>query len=209
MQVAAEYFRDLHPDRAAASTSLMDQRLQLASETEPDALLLRRVAGGDRAALARLFELHAGRLLGIALRIVRRRELAEEVIQDAFVAIWNRAGQFDPARGSASGWMSAIVRNLSLNVIRDGARLDFVDGETLAELGDRRADALGAYGRLPDGNALRRCLGLLDAAKREAILLAYVVGMSHGEVAGQLDAPLGTVKAWIRRGTTALRECLS
>lgn len=187
----------------------MDQPLKVVASGEPGAALLRRVARGERPALAALFEADASRLLGVALRIVRRREVAEEIIQDAFVAIWNRAGQFDPERGSARGWMTTIVRNLSLNVIRDSARLDFHDGESLAAIGDRQADALDAFRRLPDTSALRRCLGLLDDTKREAILLAYVVGMSHGEIAGQLQAPLGTVKAWIRRGTIALQECLS
>lgn len=168
-----------------------------------------RVGQGDRSALAKLFELAAGRLLGVALRIVRRRDLAEEVIQDAFVAVWRNASRFDPARGSARGWLTTIVRNRALNLVRDSARLELVDPQTLADLGDREMDAVSAYEHLPDGNALRRCLALLDDNKRKAILLAYVVGMSHGEVAGRLGTPLGTVKAWIRRGTMALQECLS
>ena len=101
------------------------------------------------------------------------------------------------------------MRNRALNLVRDSARIDLLDPDALAEIGDRRADAMAAYRDLPDSEALRRCLGLLDERKREAILLAYVVGMSHSEVAGQLGAPLGTVKAWIRRGTAALQECLS
>lgn len=187
----------------------MDRHLTIAASNDAGTPLLLRVAAGERAALASLFETEASRLLGIALRIVRRREVAEEVIQDAFVAIWNRAGQFDPARGSARDWMVTIVRNLSLNVIRDGARLDYLDSDSLAQIGDRRADALDAFRRLPDASALRHCLERLDDSKRDAILLAYVVGMNHGEVAGQLGAPLGTVKSWIRRGTIALQECLA
>jgi RNA polymerase sigma-70 factor (ECF subfamily) len=188
---------------------LMDRRLTAVPPSADEAALLQRIARGDRAALAALFEAQAGRLLGVALRIVRRRDLAEEVIQDSFVSIWQSAARFDPARGSARGWLVTIVRNRALNLVRDGARLDLLDPDALAEIGDRRHDALSAYRDLPDSHALRRCLGLLDERKREAILLAYVVGMSHGEVAGQLGAPLGTVKAWIRRGTTALQECLS
>lgn len=185
----------------------MDQRL--APDVADDAALLARIAKGERTALAALFEREAGRLIAIALRIVRRRDLAEEVVQDSFVAIWQRAGQFDGARGSARGWVTTIVRNRALNLLRDGSRLDFVDGETLAELGDRRGDALQAFALLPERDALRHCLDLLDGPKREAILLAYVVGMSHGEVASEMDTPLGTIKAWIRRGTASLQECLS
>jgi len=186
----------------------MDRGLSVASSGDDSGLLL-RIAAGDRKAFARLFELHAGRLLAIAQRIVRRSDLAEEVVQDTFIAIWRRAVQFDPARGTARAWLNVAVRNRALNVIRDNARVDYVDTDTLADLGDRHADALAAFDRLPDADALRRCLGLLDDNRREAILLAYVVGMNHCEVSRQLSAPLGTVKAWIRRGTAALQECLS
>lgn len=189
-------------------SGVMDQRLAPAAPTD-DGPLLGRIARGDRAALAELFQREAGRLIAVALRIVRRRDLAEEVVQDSFVAIWQRAGQFDANKGSARGWLTTIVRNRALNLLRDGARLDFVDGDTLADLGDRRGDALRAFALLPERDALRHCLDLLDGPKREAILLAYVVGMSHGEVASELRTPLGTVKAWIRRGTLSLQECLS
>lgn len=179
------------------------------TDTESADKLLRRVAGGDRAALGQLFRLEAGRLLAIARRIVRRPELAEEVLQDAFVSIWTRAAQFDAARGSGRAWITAIVRNRALNMVRDGGRLDFHDADSLAEIGDRAGDALAAYGALAETDMLKRCLGALEEEKRRSILLAYVVGMTHDEISRELSAPLGTVKAWIRRGVVALQECLS
>ncbi len=171
--------------------------------------LLARVAKGDQTALAELFQLEGGRLLAIARRIVRRSDLAEEVVQESFVAIWQRASQFDSARGSAMAWIITIVRNRALNVLRDGGRMEYHDGETLAALGDRMGDSLTAFDVLAERDALKICLGQLDEHKRRAILLCYVTGMSHGEVAATLEAPLGSVKAWIRRGTIALQECLS
>ncbi len=171
--------------------------------------LLARVAKGDQTALAELFQLEGGRLLAIARRIVRRSDLAEEVVQESFVAIWQRASQFDSARGSAMAWVITIVRNRALNVLRDGGRMEYHDGETLAALGDRMGDSLTAFDVLAERDALKICLGQLDEHKRRAILLCYVTGMSHGEVAATLEAPLGSVKAWIRRGTIALQECLS
>jgi RNA polymerase sigma-70 factor, ECF subfamily len=173
------------------------------------ATLIRRIAAGDRAALAQLFGAEAGRLVAIARRIVRRRDLAEEVVQDAFVAVWQRAGQFDASRGSAMAWLTTIVRNRALNLLRDSSRTDYHDGETLAALGDRNADVTNAFDALAERDALKACLGGLDEVKRRAILLCYVTGLNHGEVAATLNAPLGTVKAWIRRGTIALQECLS
>jgi RNA polymerase sigma-70 factor, ECF subfamily len=168
-----------------------------------------RVAAGDKAALGQLFAAEGGRLVAVAQRIVRRRDLAEEVVQDAFVAAWQRARQFEPDRGSARAWLTTIVRNRALNLLRDGARVEYHDGGTLADMGDRVADAEGAFDQLAERDALRRCLGSLDGQKRRAILLCYVTGLNHGEVAASLNAPLGTVKAWIRRGVLALQECLS
>ncbi len=179
-----------------------------AVEDDANALMV-RVARGDRSALSRLFTEEGGRLIAVARRIVRRPDLAEEVVQDAFVAAWQRAGQFDAARGSARVWLTTIVRNRALNLIRDDSRLELHDTDTLAELGEREADADMAFDRLAEGAALKRCLGGLEAPRRRAILLCYVTGLSHGEVAALLNTPLGTVKAWIRRGLLALQECLS
>ncbi len=171
--------------------------------------LIARVAQGEKPALAALFKAEAGRLIAIARRIVRRLDLAEEVVQDAFVVVWRRASSFDASRGAGRAWLTTIVRRRALNLIRDGSRLDFHDQESLAAIGDRAADAERAYDALPDGEALKRCLGQLEPERRRSIVLAYVVGFTHGEIAARLGAPVGTVKAWIRRGVIALRECLS
>lgn len=182
--------------------------LQDAGDATADGLML-AVARGDRTALARLFDAEAGRLVAIARRIVRRQDLAEEAVQDGFVAAWQSAARFDPARGSARAWLTTIVRNRALNLIRNDARLEFHDAEDLAAIGDRSADAMAALNQLSDRDALKGCLGALDERKRKAILLCYVTGLDHGEVAAAMSAPLGTVKAWIRRGVIALQECLS
>ncbi|WP_246018268.1 sigma-70 family RNA polymerase sigma factor [Pelagibacterium montanilacus] len=170
--------------------------------------LLAQISNGDRDALEALFRAEAGRMVAIARRIVRRSDLAEEVVQEAFVLIWQRASQFDSGRGRARAWMTRIVRNRALNLIRDGSRMDFHDGATLEAIGDREQDASHAYAALPERHALKVCLDQLETGKRRSILLCYVTGMSHGEVAEKLGAPLGTIKAWIRRGMASLRECL-
>lgn len=180
----------------------------MAGSDDAEALMV-RIGQGDRAALAILFEAQAGRMKAIARRIVRRDDLAEEAVQDAFLAVWQKARLYDPARGAAVAWITTITRNRALNMLRDGGRLETHDEESLAELGDREADAMAAFDRLAERDALRGCLATLDMTKRKAILLCYVVGMSHGETAATLKAPLGTVKAWIRRGMIALQECLA
>lgn len=171
--------------------------------------LITDIARGDRAALARLFEAESGRLLAIAQRLVRRRDLAEEVVQEVFLAAWRAASGFDAAKGSARGWLTVMTRNRALNMLRDGARMDYEDTDTLADLGDRTADVRAAFEALSIKDALRHCLSALDASKREAVLLCYVTGLNHGEAAATMKVPLGTVKSWVRRGVASLQECLS
>ena len=150
----------------------------------------------------------ARQLLGVALRIVRRRDLAEEVVHDAFLQIWNRAATFDVTRGSARGWIYTIVRHGALNKLREGARETSVDDEWLANVAGE-GDPLAELAQKSDAMALHRCLDALDEPKRRSIVLAFVDGLTHEQISKQLGSPLGTVKAWIRRGLLSLRECLS
>lgn len=166
-------------------------------------------AKGDRLALRRIFDEEAGRLVAVAERIVRRRELAEEVVQEAFIRIWTHAYQYSADRGSARGWIYAIVRNRALNLLRDGRREHSVEEvETLRET-EQADEIMAAWHRLDRNSRLYDCLSLLDETKRRGILMAYVSGYSHGEIAGRLRTPLGTTKSWIRRGLLALRECMA
>lgn len=173
------------------------------------AAALDRCARGDRTALKALYDEEAGRLISVARRIVRRRELAEEVVQEAFIQVWSKARNFDPRLGSARGWIYTIVRNRALNVIRDGGREDLVDTESLSAMRDGDSPLDDAFDRLSTNSLLRRCLEGLDREKRHSLLLAYVSGYSHGEIAGQLGVPVGTAKSWVRRGLLALRECMA
>ncbi|MFF2324028.1 sigma-70 family RNA polymerase sigma factor [Agrobacterium sp. NPDC058088] len=166
-------------------------------------------AKGDPNALRLIFDREAGRLIAVAERIVKRRELAEEVVQDAFIRIWTHAHQYDAERGSARGWIYAIVRNRALNLLRDGKREHPVeDAETLRE-SEQADEVMAAWHKLDRNSRLYDCLGALDETKRRGILMAYIGGYSHGEIAGRLRIPLGTTKSWIRRGLSALRECLA
>lgn len=165
-------------------------------------------ASGDRAALRSIYDREAPALLAVAVRILRRRELAEEVVQEAFVQIWRKASSYDPAFGSGRSWVFAVVRNRALNHLRDDRHMPVEDGE-LESFAARDTDVDDAFERLADESSLRRCLETLDPARRRAVLLAYVSGLTHGEIAGRIGAPLGTVKAWIRRSLLTLRECMS
>ena len=173
------------------------------------ASLIAACARGERAALKSIYEREAAIMLGVAARIVRRRELAEEVVHDAFVQIWRHAGSFDPALGSGRGWMFAIVRNRAINALRDVSREHTVGDDEIAAAVDAGAASEDAFKRLSESSALRRCLEKLDPRRRLGVLLAYVEGLSHGEIAARLGVPLGTAKAWVRRSLAELRECLA
>lgn len=169
---------------------------------------LRRTATGDRAALRLIYESEAAAMIGVAARIVKRRELAEEVVQEAFVKIWRNSHRYDADLGPPKAWLYSIVRNQALNVVRDGRREDLVD-EIPEEPASREAmERFSLADRLPEGQALRRCLEALDPRRRASVVLAYVEGLTHGEIAGRLAVPLGTVKAWIRRSLLSLKECM-
>jgi len=170
---------------------------------------LRRCALGDRAGLRTIYDAEGPRMVGVALRIVRRQALAEEAVHDAFVQIWERAASFDPNRGHARSWLYAVVRHRALNILRGEARTDLVEDFEPMGLTSPEDDPEAIVSRLSDAGALRRCLEGLAPARRRLIVLAYVHGLSHGELAGRLGMPLGTVKSWVRRSLLSLRECLA
>ena len=164
--------------------------------------------------MRRLYEQEGARLLGVAMRIVRQRALAEDILHDACVNIWTRAAGFDPARGSARGWIYSVVRNLALNAVRDANRHVDVDEDTTQALeADMSVQAYQEVAQAFELHAslgrLQHCLAGLDPARRNCVLHAYVDGCAHGEIAERLGAPLGTVKAWIRRSLVSLRECMA
>lgn len=170
---------------------------------------LRACQRGDQAGLRALYEREAPRMVGVAYRMLRRRALAEEAVHDTFVLVWRQAASFDPARGAARTWIYAILRNRSLNILRGETRTELVDDFEPMGLESKEEGPEGALMRLAESGRLRGCLERLEPDRRRAILLAYVRGLTHGELAGRFGVPLGTMKSWIRRSLLALRECLA
>lgn len=170
--------------------------------------LLGRVAAQDRVALKAVYDRQSTRLFGVAMAILRDRSAAADVVQDAFLKIWQRAGQFDPARGEATAWLAQVVRNGALDAARARGREVLTDDPTLGD-GAVTDDALDRLSAAQEGARLRDCLQQLEAKNRDGVVLAFVHGLSHPEIAARLGQPLGTVKSWIRRGLLSLRACLS
>jgi RNA polymerase sigma-70 factor (ECF subfamily) len=186
----------------------------LPPEPAPDALaaLLARVAGEDAAALRALYDLTSSKLFGVALRILVKREWAEEALQDAFVSIWRYAGDYRQSLAAPMTWMAAIVRNRALDVLR--RQKTSAAGQT--EWSESLDEVLAGPDPDPADTALlsqeaRRlaiCMARLDANQRQAVALAYLRDQSHSEIADVLKVPLGTVKSWVRRGLEKLKTCM-
>jgi RNA polymerase sigma-70 factor (ECF subfamily) len=164
--------------------------------------LLARVALQDRAAFKALYDASASHLLGVALRILRIRSLAEEAVQDAFVQIWQNAKGFQARRAPASAWMNSIIRYRALDVLRRTGREVPID-----DIGGEPAMAMAVPFKVADMD-LERCLAGLSTEARNCVGLAFVEGYSHPELARRLGRPLGTIKSWVRRGLQQLKECL-
>ncbi len=196
------------PSAGNNRTRAVPDRPEIAT-LDPLTELLRASGAGDSAAFARVYQLSAPRLYPIALRLLRRREAAEEILQEAYVLIWRKAAQYDPGRGRPLTWMAAVVRNRAIDRLRAEKRepRNPVEWDEAAEV---LADPMSAapMESLPDTVAVRQCLKGLQDNQRAAILLAYYYGMTHEELSARLAAPLGTVKSWVRRGLLQLKGCL-
>lgn len=168
-------------------------------------------AAGREVGISMILDTEGRQLLGVAYRILRRQDLAEEALQDAMAQVWRKAGTHVDNRGSARGWIYAILRNRCLNILRDGKRLSILAPADLAVMQEARQQIVPTEGWeiLAGSGKLRDCMGGLDGQSRQVILLAYVAGFSHGEIAARQNLPLGTAKSLIRRGLSALKECLS
>ena len=167
--------------------------------------LLAGCARQDRRAFQRLYERTAPQLLACLIRMLRHRALAEDALQDVFVQVWGRAGQYQSSRGSAWAWLIAIARYRAIDLRRRESRLVAGSDTDIDQIAaeDEPQDALAALGRHAS-KALTTCLDALQPRQRECIVLAYQGGLTHSEVAGEIGEPLGSVKSWIRRGLTAL-----
>ncbi len=176
--------------------------------------LINQIGLGDEAAMKRLYELTAPRLYGLALRVVRKPEWAEDVLQEAYLNVWRTALDFRSTLSPPLAWMGLIVRSRALDLLRRRA----TDRSHLTqEFDELLEDTLEGPSPNPQdlqqssqmAQALHQCLSGLDHKQRQVVSLAYLRDLSHSELAQQLSLPLGTVKTWIRRGLDQLRHCMT
>jgi RNA polymerase sigma-70 factor (ECF subfamily) len=187
-----------------------EQPLADAGRDEPAIeALLGRCAARDRAAFAELYQAAAPRLLACLLAILKRRDLAEDALQEVMVRIWQRSDQYDGYRGRPMAWLVSIARYHAIDQLRRRRPLVALDETVASRLADAEAqDSVEAAESSGTHSALERCLERLSAGERRSVVLAYSSGYSHEQIATALASPLGTVKSWVRRGLASLRECL-
>jgi RNA polymerase sigma-70 factor (ECF subfamily) len=170
---------------------------------------LQAVGRGDRAALQEVYSATSAKLMGVCLRILGERSEAEDVLQETYIAVWRRAGTYDPAKAGAISWLVAVARNKALDRIRAGrVRRASAPLDAAAEIADPARSALAEVETADENRALMNCLEELDADQKASIRAAFIDGLTYEELAQRRNVPLGTMKSWIRRGLMKLRGCL-
>ncbi|MEY4296041.1 MAG: hypothetical protein RLY82_1729 [Pseudomonadota bacterium] len=176
--------------------------------------LLDRIATRDEAALRELYDITSRKLYGLALRMVGRVDLAEDVLQECYLNVWRVASDYRSSLSPPLGWMSVIVRSRSLDMLRrlssqmDG-KMQSIDDDESQQIASSEVGLLDAAMAGEQAGALNNCLSKIEAKQRDVIVWAYFRDMSHSELASQFDLPIGTIKTWIRRGLAQLKSCMA
>jgi RNA polymerase sigma-70 factor (ECF subfamily) len=169
--------------------------------------LIRAVARGDRAAFASLYDRTSAKLYGICLRLLRDEAEAQDVLQDAYVSVWNKAEHYDSAKASPITWLAVLARNKAIDRLRQ-RRIGSDDLDAAANVEDDSPSAFTVVERQQDAARLAGCLEELEDRARTMIRAAFLDGATYPELAEREGVPLGTMKSWIRRGLQRLRGCL-
>ena len=186
-----------------ATSPEQNQRMQ-----ELMAAAARRDAG-SQAAFALLYESTSSKLFGVALRILRREDWAEEVVQECYVNIWNHCADYKLQLSAPMTWMTSIVRNRCLDWLRRPRMEDATDDNAVFEsVESPEPGPLDQLAASTEAKAIAGCLGTLEEKQQRAVRIAFYEGLTHTELAEKMGEPLGTVKTWVRRGLVKLKDCL-
>lgn len=168
---------------------------------------LERIARGDKAAFELLYAATSVKLYGVVVRILGRRDLADEVLQEVYIRVWQRAGEYDAATSSPITWLATIARNRALDEAKRKTMRSLDDSpEALQIPGDD--DPRATHERNEDARRLDACLDRLEPEKKELVLLVYYYGMTREEISDRINRPVSTVKTWLRRSLAQIKDCL-
>jgi RNA polymerase sigma-70 factor (ECF subfamily) len=170
--------------------------------------LMAAVAKGDEGAFERLYAATRAKLFGVVLRILRREDLTEEVVQEVYVKIWHAAGQFNPGQASPITWMVSIARNRAIDMLRKRGEVSIEEEPAALEVASDSPDPLARQEMTEELKRLLGCVGTLEPERQKLVLLAYYNGWSREQLAEKFDAPVNTIKTWLRRSMVEIRECL-
>ena len=192
--------------RSMSSASPPRHKVATSAAESQTSELLTRCGRGDAKAFRKLYDTTSGRLYGSALRITRGEVLASDAVHDAMLEVWRNADRYDPNRGNADAWLVSLVRYRAVDIVRKRGR-EIAGVETPEQI-DEAPDAFCRLVTTAEGIALRTCLEKVALSQRRLVLLSFVEGLTHREIAARMGQPLGTVKSSIRRTLLALRACL-
>jgi RNA polymerase sigma factor (sigma-70 family) len=170
--------------------------------------LMDGAAKGDRAAFQALYQKTAAKLFAIVLRIVRDRAAAEDILQDTFLKVWQKAETYTSSAGEPLSWLASIARNRAIDVLRKKNPVLFDKDEEGADWFEKIMDPRDQEANMVAMDGLRHCLERIEVPVRNCILLAYYDGYSREELASRFDRPVNTIKTWLHRGLAALKACL-
>ncbi len=211
MQTGCEIAASFHDRTAPESRGAARMSTATESDRQRDVELLARIAQGDEQAFAQFYRRSADGLYGLALKMMNDPGEAEDVLQDGFSYMWRKAATYDPARSSPFTWAVMIVRNKAIDRLRTRQRqARIVEKATVNFL--HFTDSDDASSREPerreDCAQVRAALAEIPGDQKQVVEMAFFGGLTHEQIAQQLDAPLGTIKARIRRGLMRMRDCL-
>jgi RNA polymerase sigma-70 factor (ECF subfamily) len=173
------------------------------------AAALTRVSGGDRTALQTVYRLTSAKLFGVCLRILGERSEAEDVLQEVYLTVWRKAGDFDAARASPMTWLIAIARNRAIDRLRAARQSrNMAPIETAGDVADDAPRADSMLENVQSSARLHGCLDELAEHENKALHGAFFDGNTYEELATRMRVPLGTMKSWIRRAMIKLKDCL-
>lgn len=170
--------------------------------------LVAAVGQGDRSAFEQLYAATRAKLYGVVLRILRRHDLADEVIQETYLKIWGSAGSYDPSKASPITWMVTIARNRAIDLVRKRSEASLEEEPEAMDVAADIPNPLAARELSEDLKRLMNCIGTLDTDRRQMVMLAYYNGLSRDQLAAKFEKPVNTIKTWLRRSLIEIRECL-
>ncbi|MDZ4718129.1 MAG: sigma-70 family RNA polymerase sigma factor [Roseiflexaceae bacterium] len=208
--MAVQHLDDYQPESIYRADSIPVQML----EAPDDAALVVSIAAGDSSALETLYDRYATTVFRMAIRILKNREQAEEIVQEVFWRVWRRSSSFESDRGRVAQWLFGITHNLCIDELRrmrsrPNPVYEQVDNPVIRQLVDEHSDVPAAAWAGEQLRMINEAMDFLPISQREAVELMYFGGLSHQEIASKLDRPLGTIKTRVRLGLQKLNSLLS